>query len=422
MRILYTIHQFLPDSHSGTEQHCLAVAREARRRGDEPVILCLHWDHDRDWPPIRRFEQPVDGLRVIRLNHWRRINPNDQLRDYQNLHLEGWFQQVLDEVRPDVVHAFHLRQLGSNLLRVAKRNGLRICVTLMDFWYLCPRFTLQRSDGTVCDGPPDQGRGCVPCHAPELQGAEPDPAADPLTDSQGARLHALLSRKERQFQNLALADVIFAPSRFLADVFRNNGFDHGGFRLGHYGLEAGRVTRAAVARPRSPLRIGFCGILSPWKGPDLVVDAVRGSGLDCRLTIHGRLEEAMFQEYIDSLVASAEGDPRIRFAGGYSEEQISEVFAEMDVLVVASTWYENTPLVVFEAFAAGVPVLVADLGGMSEMVTERNGLVFEAGSVESLRAQLRRIATDREWWRRLDVQPLPGISDCYERYRAAYER
>ena len=48
---------------------------------------------------------------------------------------------------------------------MAKRNGLRVCVTLMDFWYLCPRFTLLRSDGGLCEGPPDGGIGCVSCHA-----------------------------------------------------------------------------------------------------------------------------------------------------------------------------------------------------------------------------------------------------------------
>jgi hypothetical protein len=77
MRLLYVIHQFFPDCHSGTEQHCLAVAREARRRGHEPTVLSLHWNHDRERPPIETFEAPFDGLRVIRLNHWRGLNPND---------------------------------------------------------------------------------------------------------------------------------------------------------------------------------------------------------------------------------------------------------------------------------------------------------------------------------------------------------
>ncbi len=72
MRLLFVVHQFFPDCKSGTEQYCLAMARAARASGDEVTVLSLHWDHDRDWPAIRLFEQPYDGFRVLRLNHWRR--------------------------------------------------------------------------------------------------------------------------------------------------------------------------------------------------------------------------------------------------------------------------------------------------------------------------------------------------------------
>jgi hypothetical protein len=123
MRLLFVIHQFFPDCQSGTEQYCLALARAARANGDDVTVLSLHWDHDRDWPAIRLFEQPYDGFRVLRLNHWRRINANDVLRDYENRHLDGWFGAVLDDVRPDAVHFFHLRQLGANLIPVARAHG-----------------------------------------------------------------------------------------------------------------------------------------------------------------------------------------------------------------------------------------------------------------------------------------------------------
>ena len=421
MRLLYVIHQFFPDCHSGTEQHCLAAAREAQRRGDEVTVLSLHWDHDRKNPTIKLFDAPIDGLRVIRLNHWRGINPNDILRDYENLHLEGWFQQVLDEVQPDVVHSFHLRQLGSNLLRVAKRLGARVVVSLTDFWFLCPRFTLLRSDGQVCNGPPDNGLGCIPCHHPELRGVTPDGSLPALTDDGRARAHALISRKERQFANLQLADAIFAPSQFLADMFLANGLKHDGFQVVPYGLEQGRIQAIPTKRPRTPLRLGFCGVLSPWKGAHLLIEAVRNSSADVQLTIHGRTEESMFQDYIDGLLASAKDDARIRFAGAYAEAEAARVFADMDVLVVPSTWYENTPFVMLEAFAAGVPVIASDLGGLSELVVhDKNGMVFRAGDTSDLRNGIERIASDPDWFHNLDIRPLDEIGKCYDHFATAY--
>jgi glycosyltransferase involved in cell wall biosynthesis len=421
MRLLYVIHQFFPDCHSGTEQYCLAVAREARRRGDEVTVLSMHWYHDREEPAIEVFEAPYDGFRVLRLNHWRRINPNDVLRDYENLHLDGWFQRVLDEVRPEAVHFFHLRQLGSNLIAVAQRHRVRTVVNLMDFWYLCPRFTLLRSDGTLCDGPPDGGQGCIRCEFPDLSGVTPAAGPRQVSQAPADRLRALLDRPRTQLANLARADVVIAPSRFLAQMFERNGLPKERMQVVPYGLEADRIIPIPTQRPRQPLRLGFCGVLSPWKAPHLAVEAVRRSSLDVRLTIHGRTEEPMFQSYIDGMVAGAAGDERIEFPGSYDAAEAPQVFAGMDVLVVPSVWYENTPFVVLEAFAAGVPVIASNLGGLSEVVREgENGALFRAGDSEDLRATIERVAADPQWFARLVRPPVPSIESNFETFRAAY--
>jgi glycosyltransferase involved in cell wall biosynthesis len=419
MRLLYVIHQFFPDCHSGTEQYCLSVAREARRRGCDVTVLSLHWQHDDEMPPVRLFDQPYDGFRVVRLNHWRRMKPNDVLSDYDNRHLDGWFQAVLDEVRPDAVHFFHLRQLGSNLIGVAARSGARTVVHLTDFWYLCPRFTLLRSDGALCAGPPDGGRGCVSCEYPELAGRLPE--ASSAANTPGARLRALLDRPTRQLENLAKADAVFAPSEFLASMFTKNGFPRDRLRIVPYGLEPGRIVPIPAARPRSPLRLAFCGVLSPWKAPHLVVDAVLGTTADVTLAVHGRTNEPMFQQYIDPIVARAAGDVRITFPGPYAATDAPRVFADMDVLVVPSTWYENTPFVVLEAFEAGVPVIASDLGGLAEVVRDgENGLLFEAGSIAALRAAIQRIAGDPRWFAGLRIEPPRAISASYDAFAEAY--
>jgi glycosyltransferase involved in cell wall biosynthesis len=52
-------------------------------------------------------------------------------------------------------------------------------------------------------------------------------------------------------------------------------------------------------------------------------------------------------------------------------------------------------LVIQEAFAAKIPVIATNLGGMAEAVThEVNGLLFERGDVDDLARQLRRVADE----------------------------
>jgi glycosyltransferase involved in cell wall biosynthesis len=292
-------------------------------------------------------------------------------------------------------------------------------VHLTDFWYLCPRFTLLRSDGALCAGPPDGGRGCVSCEYPELAGRLPE--ASSAANTPGARLRALLDRPTRQLENLAKADAVFAPSEFLASMFTKNGFPRDRLRIVPYGLEPGRIVPIPAARPRSPLRLAFCGVLSPWKAPHLVVDAVLGTTADVTLAVHGRTNEPMFQQYIDPIVARAAGDVRITFPGPYAATDAPRVFADMDVLVVPSTWYENTPFVVLEAFEAGVPVIASDLGGLAEVVRDgENGLLFEAGSIAALRAAIQRIAGDPRWFAGLRIEPPRAISASYDAFAEAY--
>ena len=358
---------------------------------------------------------------MLRLSHWRGVNPNDVLRDYRNLHLEGWFEQVLDRVAPDAVHFFHLRQLGANLLDVVERRGVRAVVNLMDFWFLCPRFTLRTAQRALCSGPDKDVSNCVQCEFPGLKGVAPHDGPAELRSGQPHRMRALLDRKDALLDHLGRADAVVAPSRFLADMFARNGFAHEALHVVPYGLEAGRVEPRAVTRPRGPLRLGFCGVMSPWKAPGVLVDAVRQLDTPLHVTLHGDVEEPMFADYISGVRARAAGDPRLEFAGAYDATETSDVFADLDALVVPSTWYENTPFVVLEAFAAGVPVLASDLGGLSEVVRDgENGLLFAPGEPAALAAAIRRLVDEPGLYAELRPAPPADIAGNYDVFAPLY--
>ena len=87
---------------------------------------------------------------------------------------------------------------------------------------------------------------------------------------------------------------------------------------------------------------------------------------------------------------------RIEWMGEYSNPEIvPEVFNRCDAIVVPSIWAENSPLVIHEALQAGVPVVTANYGGMSEYVRhEENGLLFTHREPDSLTIQMQRLADD----------------------------
>ncbi len=405
MNLLYVIHQFFPDCRSGTEQYCLALAQEARRQGDAVTILSLDGVAEHEpADPVHVEDRPFDNFSVLRLRLWAGLVPDANLRDYDNPAAALRFAEVLSELAPDALHFFHLRNLGSSFLSTAKASGYRCLVHLMDFWYLCPRFTLLTSEGKLCSGPPEGGLGCVPCH-------------DPETD----RPEVLQQRKDVQLGRLATADAIFAPSRFLLETFAANGLPAERMQLLPYGLESGRIRVEPVSRPRKPLRIGFAGVFSPWKGAAVLVDAVAAVEGELQLSLYGNDQETMFAEYITKLRSAAAGDRRIKFQGSYEHDQVGRVMAELDLLVVPSLWYENSPFVILEAFAAGLPVIASALGGMTEIVKDGiNGFTFEAGNREALSEILRRILGEPSLLSKLKPVPPASLEQNYALIRPCY--
>jgi glycosyltransferase involved in cell wall biosynthesis len=84
----------------------------------------------------------------------------------------------------------------------------------------------------------------------------------------------------------------------------------------------------------------------------------------------------------------------VNFCGTYPHEKSAEIFANLDVLVVPSLWYDF-PLIIYEAFATNTPIVATNLGGMAEAVTDEvNGLLFERNNVNELANQLRRIIAE----------------------------
>jgi glycosyltransferase involved in cell wall biosynthesis len=70
----------------------------------------------------------------------------------------------------------------------------------------------------------------------------------------------------------------------------------------------------------------------------------------------------------------------IRFLGRIKREEVLAAMSQADCLVVPSLCYENSPSVIFEAFMVGLPVIASSLGGISELINDRNFLFKPADS------------------------------------------
>ncbi|MBE7211784.1 MAG: glycosyltransferase family 4 protein [Gluconacetobacter diazotrophicus] len=191
-----------------------------------------------------------------------------------------------------------------------------------------------------------------------------------------------------------------------------------------------RPDREAAGAPRArPVRFGFFGQMSPLKGITVLMDAARRlktMGVDnAVIEIYGDYssQPLEFQKVVEEALEAA--GENIVFHGAYDNSQVNALMGRIDAMVIPSTWWENSPVVIQEAFTNGKPVICSNIGGMAEKVTHGvNGLHFEVSRPGSLASILAQLAEDPVKLASLTagVRPPPSTDEILDEHLMLYER
>lgn len=318
------------------------------------------------------------------------------------------FGQLLARVAPDVVHFHHFSQIGVDTLMLVRRlmPNARIVATLHDYHLICANDGLMMTKaGALCAEASSDA-----CHA-----CFPDIAATRFT-----------LRRQHLANLLGLVDAFVAPSRFIKDRHVAWGVPAAKIEVIGNAVPAAARDRAEHEPPATPHRFGVFANLAPHKGVLLALDAAGRVPADepFELQVHGAnlYREAGFTAALEGALAAA--GPRVVSGGAYARADIGRLMAGVDWVVVPSTWWENAPLVILEAFRHRKPVISADIGGMAELVRDGvEGLSFRSGNAADLARVMRRAARAPELWSALrDRLPVPPTPDqLVDTYRAFYD-
>lgn len=302
------------------------------------------------------------------------------------------FVRFVRDLAPDLVHFHHFIGLGMESLYALRQAlpDVPIVVTFHEYLAICHHHgqMVKTKGGRLCYGAsPAECAGCFP----EISQAQ-------------------FYKRERFLKTfLELADFYVSPSAFLIERYVAWGLPREKFRCIENGLDIG-----TIAPPR-PLtkggrrnRFAYFGQINSFKGLHVLLDAVgrvpdKLWGADAQLLIFGgNLENQPpeFQALFQQLVERA--GTRARFYGSYRSAELPRLMRNVDWVVVPSIWWENSPVVIQEAFLHGRPVICSDIGGMAEKVQDRvSGLHFRAASVEDLVDRLVEALGTPDLWQRL---------------------
>ncbi len=415
MKILIVLHDYLPLHTGGSEIHAHQSGAELARRGHDVTALFTERDLSAEEGSVRRGE--LDGVKTIEVVHQREYA--DVRETWHERGSAEVFRRLVDEIRPDVVHFHHLAIWGSSAVRIAREAGARVVVTLHDYWLLCDASTLLRSDGELCtEGVEGRCTDCLARHP--LRPALWDEASRELAGQDPLRFVAR-ERFHKHREDLAFADVVVCPSRFLAEVFERAGWlradDCEVLKAGYPGPHRPPRTRDSS----QPLRVGYVGGIYFSKGLHLLVRAFGRLADDpAELHVHGHLD--WFPDYAAELRRDAEG-LAVHFHGPFDPPRLDEVLGTLDVLVVPSVWYENMPITIQEAYRNGMPVIVTDQGGMAEAVEHGvSGLTFPRNDVGGLAEAIRSLASDPSLYDRVarGRPAVPTLEAIVDRLEAIY--
>ena len=359
-----------------------------------------------------------EGLPVIELvNNWEGAFADT----WHSARLGAQLDHVLRATQPDVLHVHSLLNLSFDLPRLARARGVAVVATLHDHSLACPAGgqRLHLVERTVChDIDPARCAVCFP-HSPfhaqltvgsmsraagrggPLVGraakwmARHAPATAGLVRrrvlarTQPVPAGEIESRLEQLRHVFDAVQLFVAPSRSVADAHERLGLHRSKLLVSDYGFANRELRPASGPTPeRALVRIGFVGTLVWHKGLHVLLEAARQLPAGAyEIEVWGALDT--FPEYTATLETMASGLP-VRFCGAFGNGQRHDVFSRFDLLVVPSLWPENSPLVIHEAFMAGVPVVAARSGGIPELVTDGvSGVLYDPESPAALAAALR---------------------------------
>lgn len=143
---------------------------------------------------------------------------------------------------------------------------------------------------------------------------------------------------------------------------------------------------------RRKLHIAYAGLLMPYKGAHVLVNALAllaRAGIDFECTLAG---DTTRPEYLDSMraVATEHGFlERLSFPGFLAKAELAALYARSNVLVFPSVFEEPFGKTQIEAMAAGLLVVSSGSGGAREIIEHgKTGLLFKAGDPRSLAERL----------------------------------
>ena len=388
----------------GAEIAAYTVYEGLRRIGVDAIFIAVCPAADRHKLLLgsnREFAVIADP---VRYDHFYQLGAADIWRQLKTILLR-------EKVR--LVNFHHFLGLGVNTLRaLAAETDIPYVITLHEFLAICAHHgqMVTRPARRLCQGAnPVACATCFPEHSRQQ----------------------FMLRQDLIQSALLNAKAFISPSHFLAERMVEWGLPRDKFMVIENGLRhvPKREDYARSAVDGSPWTFGYFGQITPFKGADVLLDAIdllaKQPGIDgkIRIRVHGNVI-GQSEEFTKRFTDSFAKNNFTSYAGPYDNADVHKLMAACDYVLIPSTWWENSPVVIQEAYAVGRPMICTNIGGMAEKIpNRRSGLHFRLGDGADL-ARVMAEAADDTLYDALcsGIPPVGDLEDMARDYLATFTR
>jgi glycosyltransferase involved in cell wall biosynthesis len=400
LRVLYVAHNHPTLHPGGAEAYSLELYEAMRRQpGVEPTLLARIGSNvarRRVAHPGTPFssvnDDPNQYFVFTETDHFDFFTLTSRDKSLYSRHLTDF----LLAQRPDVVHLQHTHFVGLDLLSQIRRvlPDTTIVYTLHEFLPICHhhgQMVRTFADELCPEASPRRCNECFPEISPQ----------------------SFFLRERFVKGHFANVDRFLAPSAQLMEKYLRFGIPEERIEVEEYGRLTPSRRAGDPRQAKSPTNIGFFGQLSHFKGAEVMMEAMAmvDPELNAHLWLNGANLELQTQEFQDEFAGLQESlRGRVTFRGPYEHDELPKLMEDLHWVLIPSIWWENSPLVIQEAFFHRRPIICSDVGGMAEKVRDGvDGIHFRLGDPVSLARTIEAAATNPRLWRSL----REGIRDPY---------
>jgi len=310
---------------------------------------------------------------------------NALFKIFYNIEAKENFSKLLDYARPDLVWGFGIhRHLSPSIFIEAQKRAIPVIHRLSDYSLICPDSRLIKGDGSNCN----ELLCCKDSYFNAIKYRCVRQSKDSFSGKNPSIIASAVGAAEIYFHNkfklyINNVDKFIAPSQFLMNTMIKGGIPE--YKITHIPIfiDPYKYKPEYISQPY----MVYVGRLSCEKGLTLLLEAMSRLKHQ-KLFIIGDGPEKLKLEYIKE----QKNLVNVKFLGSMFDEQLHRIIRNSRLVIVPSTWYENSPHVVLEAFALGKPVLGARIGGIPEYVEENiTGQLYEHNNLDELTEKINTL-------------------------------